>query len=106
MATPVTRRRTAASTPRVRRARRESSADTGLFAAHLGCRAVLAQVVGHGAGFGDDVAAGAGGAGLEAGVLAQRLDEVVDPAVAGVVDLQLVAPGLDGDRLVQVRVRA
>src|SRR5258705_5379321 len=107
MAVPVTSRRTATSTPRVRRARPESCANTmgSVALLRVGC-GVLAEVTRRGAGLGDDVAAGAGGAGLEAGVLPQRLDELVDPLVAGVVDLELEAPRLHGDRLVPARGRA
>src|SRR5437016_3423209 len=100
MAVPVTSRSTAASTPKVRRARRESCANTGLVAARRCRGAVLAEVVRRGARLGDDVALRARGAGLEAGVLPQRLDELVDATVVGVVDLELEAPRLQRDRLV------
>ena len=44
------------------------------------------------------VAARAGRVRLQRGVQAQGLDELVDPLVVGVVDLELVAPGLQRDR--------
>ena len=55
-------------------------------------------------GVGDAAAAAAPR--LLGGVLPQRVDELVDPPVVGVVDLELVAPRLQRDRLVQARVRA
>src|SRR3954447_25647911 len=107
MAVPVTSRSTATSTARGRRARPGRCSNTiGSVALLRGGRGVLAEVTRRGAGLGDDVAAGAGGAGLEAGVLAERLDELVDAAVAGLVDLQLEAPGLQRDRLVEALVGA
>src|SRR6185312_13958761 len=46
------------------------------------------------------------GRALDGGVHPQVLDEVVDPLVVVVVDLELVAPRLERDRLVQALVRA
>src|SRR3954452_16825001 len=68
------------------------------------CMSSLSQVVRCGAGDGD--AAGARGALLLRGVLAQCSHEGVDAGVAGVVDLELVAPGLEADRRAEVVDRA
>src|SRR5439155_18782759 len=65
----------------------------------------LAEVERGATGTGDVAAGGAWCVGLHGGVLLQVPDEVVDPLVAGAVDLQLEAPRLQRDRRAQARVR-
>src|SRR5205823_405050 len=57
------------------------------------------------AGLGDVATRRADRARLLGRDLAQCLDELVDARVAGLVDLELVTPCLEGDRLVQVGER-
>src|SRR4051794_32033991 len=103
-ATPTASSRSAASTPRIRRAGRDCGSNS---AACLWLARVLRlQVVRGGAGRGDEAAAGACGALLEGGVLLESLDELVDARVAGLLHLELVTPGLQRDRLVEARIGA
>src|SRR4051794_9748199 len=68
--------------------------------------ALRVEVVRGGTGLGDERAGRAGRLLLFGRHLAQRLDELVDAGIAGLVDLELVTPGLYRDRLVEGGERA
>src|SRR6266536_5152561 len=112
------RRTTAASPPRRARpgsaglvARTAVPKASGRAAARQAARGTRVggrglEVTWRGAGLGDDCAGGARRARFLGRDLAEGLDELVYAAVAGLVDLELIAPGLHRDRLVEARERA
>src|SRR5262245_43672423 len=104
---PAPRRRPAMSSAASQATPKRKSrggAGTAVSAAPGDVVTLMSAVLRCGAHRGDAV--GAGRSGLDRGVLPERLDELVDPRVVDRVDLELVAPRLQGHILVEVGDRA